>query len=531
MRGTRHGRMTGGGMKGYGFRGIVMKIKRYRLLIAVVLIGFGGWAVLFQTDLMPEQRAKVVELLEDIVSVTRVGRIRGIVCGEDLSTVVIDDQTVREGQSIYGVTVVKIYPDRVEFDKNGVKWSQELNAAPSRHWGSGFGTREETESKAKALAEAKAEAEAKAQAEAEAKAQQEAEAKLAAEAQAKAQAQAEAKARQEAEAKARQEAEAKLKAEAQAREREEAQAQEQAQAEEKARQEAEDKEREEAEAKAREEAEAKAQAEAEAKAKELEEATAKTEAETEAKAQEETETRAQVETETKAREQEAVAEPQEEVKTETTKESAEPNETTVPESAAISTERPEEKDTQNKISELINQLGDRESYVRDSAVTSLAQIGPSAVPLLIRAVEEANWVVRQEAARALGEIGDRQAVGPLIAALTDKNQWIRQSAAKALGQIRDERAIESLVEVLDDDIPSVRTTAAAALVSIRGFALPQEQTSGSVDEDKTILGKIIDLKIYIGSGAAVVLLLCGLAIARIKRQKKASQELNSIYHY
>lgn len=62
-----------------------------------------------------------------------------------------------------------------------------------------------------------------------------------------------------------------------------------------------------------------------------------------------------------------------------------------------------------------------------------------------------NEEVRREAASALGEIGDQQAVNPLIGALKDDHPQVREAAAKALGMMRDNKAIEPLIAALDDD--------------------------------------------------------------------------------
>ena len=414
--------------------------KRLWILVGLVVVASGAWALLFQTNLMPKQRTAVSKFIEDLVAANRKGRIRGIVSSDGSFTALIDGLAVREGESIYGVTVVRILQDEVEFEKDGRRWTQGLNAAPGRQWRAG------AEVSAQAKAEAQADAEAKAKAEAEAKAKVEADAKAQAEAEAEAQAEAEAKAQAEADAKAQAEAQAKAQAEA----------------------------------------EAKAQAETEAKIR--------AEAEAEAEAKDEAEARTKIE--------------------------AAKTDETVQENTVLR-QPPADEGTQKAVAELIGKLGDKEPFVRDSVVTTLAETGPPAVPLLIRAMEDEDWVIRQGASQALGRIGDPQAVGSLIIALADKNQWIRQYAAEALGLIGDTQAVEPLVEALEDDNPNVREAAAKALVSIRGFATQEEQTKNA-DKKRanTIIGKLLDLKIYIGAGAGAVLLLGGLAVISVRRRKR-----------
>jgi HEAT repeat protein len=76
---------------------------------------------------------------------------------------------------------------------------------------------------------------------------------------------------------------------------------------------------------------------------------------------------------------------------------------------------------------------------------------------LIKALNYKNDHIQREAALALGEIGDKQAVEPLIAALKDTIPYkgsysyevgitgVRSHAAKALGKIGDPRAVDMLL--------------------------------------------------------------------------------------
>jgi HEAT repeat protein len=86
---------------------------------------------------------------------------------------------------------------------------------------------------------------------------------------------------------------------------------------------------------------------------------------------------------------------------------------------------------------------------------------------LLTALKDENSEVRLAAARALGEIGDPQAVEPLLAALKDQHSSVRRAAAEALGRISDVRAVESLPaalkNALKDEDRDVRRAAAKAL--------------------------------------------------------------------
>jgi len=70
-----------------------------------------------------------------------------------------------------------------------------------------------------------------------------------------------------------------------------------------------------------------------------------------------------------------------------------------------------------------------------------------AVPHLIRALKDVD-PVRSSAARALGVIKDRRAVGPLIELLTDFSPAVRAASARALGNLKDSTAVLPLAASL-----------------------------------------------------------------------------------
>ncbi|MCP9835039.1 MULTISPECIES: HEAT repeat domain-containing protein [unclassified Cyanobium] len=83
---------------------------------------------------------------------------------------------------------------------------------------------------------------------------------------------------------------------------------------------------------------------------------------------------------------------------------------------------------------------------------------PEAVPLLQAALrrrqprEAASGVehnaVARNAARALGKLGDPQAIPDLLAALEDEDDGLREAAARALGELRAEGAVAVLCQRL-----------------------------------------------------------------------------------
>ncbi|MHC4636216.1 MAG: hypothetical protein ACYTBV_01785 [Planctomycetota bacterium] len=68
-------------------------------------------------------------------AVTEHMALTGILYSDHNPAAVVDTQIVHEGEMIKGVKVVKIYPDKVMFEKNGQTWTQ-----GSQKSGSGSGT-------------------------------------------------------------------------------------------------------------------------------------------------------------------------------------------------------------------------------------------------------------------------------------------------------------------------------------------------------------------------------------------------------
>ncbi len=89
---------------------------------------------------------------------------------------------------------------------------------------------------------------------------------------------------------------------------------------------------------------------------------------------------------------------------------------------------------------------------------------------LIKALQyKKDWEIREYAARALGELGDSQAIAPLIESLSDFPYAIREAAAEGLSAF-GEAAIEPLVDALIEW--EARKYAAQALVKIGPAVIP-----------------------------------------------------------
>ena len=65
-----------------------------------------------------------------------VGLVESILYSKDLPSTVISDNNkiLHEENTIYGVTIVKIHKDKVEFAKNGQSWTQKVGETPNPEW-------------------------------------------------------------------------------------------------------------------------------------------------------------------------------------------------------------------------------------------------------------------------------------------------------------------------------------------------------------------------------------------------------------
>ncbi|HEY6262789.1 MAG TPA: HEAT repeat domain-containing protein [Nitrospiraceae bacterium] len=114
---------------------------------------------------------------------------------------------------------------------------------------------------------------------------------------------------------------------------------------------------------------------------------------------------------------------------------------------------------------LVPLLQDKVKAVREETSTALAAIGEAALSSLLRALSHEEWLVRLHAVEALGKTRSPEAVDPLLSVLfNDRDRAVREDAVRALGQIGDNRAVEFLMTVMRE--PGFRRLAVEALGQI-----------------------------------------------------------------
>jgi len=118
--------------------------------------------------------------------------------------------------------------------------------------------------------------------------------------------------------------------------------------------------------------------------------------------------------------------------------------------------------TPQAIDTLILLLQDKVPAVRDEAVGALTALGEPSIPPLLEALTHKEWKVRLRATEALAWLKPQAAIEPLLALLDhDPDTAVRQDAIRALGEIGDPRSVEPLLNAMNQT--SLKTHAIIAL--------------------------------------------------------------------
>ena len=116
--------------------------------------------------------------------------------------------------------------------------------------------------------------------------------------------------------------------------------------------------------------------------------------------------------------------------------------------------------------------------IRLSVIRGLGRLADdNALSVLVTALKDKEAVVRLEAAHALSRYNSQAAFDSLLTALqqngNERNRFMRQYAAEALGQLGDRRAVPNLIEALRDESELVRPAVAIAFGNLgQAVAIP-----------------------------------------------------------
>ncbi len=124
---------------------------------------------------------------------------------------------------------------------------------------------------------------------------------------------------------------------------------------------------------------------------------------------------------------------------------------------------------------LISALNHTDLMVGLLAARALGRIGNSqAVEALIPALNHENSSLRLEVAEALGRVDHLQSMEPLICALNHSDRWVRWRAASALSQIGNPETLAKLIQLPEIDIyePDIFSLARTLVVRFSKERLP-----------------------------------------------------------
>ena len=106
----------------------------------------------------------------------------------------------------------------------------------------------------------------------------------------------------------------------------------------------------------------------------------------------------------------------------------------------------------------------RDANARERAVLELAATASdTAIPALVRALEDNSQDVREKAAFALGLLSTGDVIDPLLRALRDPDAQVREKAAIGLAMRRSAKTVDALIEAADDSDSQVREKVVMAL--------------------------------------------------------------------
>lgn len=160
--------------------------------------------------------------------------------------------------------------------------------------------------------------------------------------------------------------------------------------------------------------------------------------------------------------------------------------------------------------------------LRDEIVEALVRHGSATVELLISQLTAEDLEVRRAAAVALGRIGDASATPALVSALSDEPVAI--DAANALAQIGDPEAVDGLLNLLGNDDAPVRQAAVSALNSILPPSMSKRIIPLLHDRDPNVRESAVKIVGYFGYPEAAG------ALIELSRDENERVRVASIEH-
>ena len=171
---------------------------------------------------------------------------------------------------------------------------------------------------------------------------------------------------------------------------------------------------------------------------------------------------------------------------------------------------------------------DEQNSSRHRIEQALRETGKTAVPVMMKALEDSSVLVRRAAASGLGSSRAKEAVGPLTKALQDPDQQVRWNAALALGSMKTEKAIGVLLAALGGADAKTRAPAAMALGNTRSASAVVPLVNALRDRDRSVRSAAASALAMIKGPDAVKALSDALADADSRTRPNIANALASI---
>lgn len=183
------------------------------------------------------------------------------------------------------------------------------------------------------------------------------------------------------------------------------------------------------------------------------------------------------------------------------------------------------------LNNLIAALNDEDEKVRKWAAYGLGLMSdPKALMPLVERLTDLSEKeqVRVEAIRALWKLGDFLATPYLVDALNDDSSKVRVAAACWLGWLGDTSAVPPLIEALKDENNTVRLNTVLALKRLLDGRAVQPLINALNDKDKNVRWRTADALGQLGDSKAVPALVAALQDRNITVRKNAIQALGKL---
>jgi len=139
---------------------------------------------------------------------------------------------------------------------------------------------------------------------------------------------------------------------------------------------------------------------------------------------------------------------------------------------------------------LIEALGQDDFMIVQRVCWALGELkDSSAVLALVDISSHLRWQVRERAITALGKIGDSRAETTVMHSLGDSSEQVRKSAAVASGRLAINTAVRQLVHQLGDSFYGARWTAAEALLKLDTTTVVSALVD-SLDSSRVLVGDL-----------------------------------------